>query len=138
MADEIKIQTVVSVSPDLPKKEVAQTLNNLVAESEAVLAPLMGGGKLIVFALSRKDRYHIFDRAATNLSLLRKIYNDREILENPELGKEFAEIGDMLKKINAIIEKRKEAYKKRRKAAAQQKKRIQAATGENGEGEKND
>lgn len=112
--NERKVQKVISVSPDLPKKEVAETLNKIFAEHDSILEAAMPNGKLIVFALSKKDRFHTLDKAATNLSLLRKIYNDREILENPELGKEFNEIAQHLKEINSIMEKRKQAFKKKR------------------------
>ena len=115
MTEHGKIRIAVSVSPDLPKKEVAQEIERVLESAlDEGLGSFMPEGKLVVFALSRRDRFQMLDKAITDISLIRKIYNDRSLLSNPELSEELSEIGKHLQAVVDIIDRRKKVFRNKR------------------------
>jgi len=96
----------LSLSPKFIGIEMDSFLDKIKKLKEAA-NDLDSSGRLLVFMSSVKDKFSPIDKLASNLILIRKIYNERNFMRDPAIATEFAEIAGHINSINKIIEKRK-------------------------------
>ena len=105
--EENKIWTNSAISEKLTGKEgfteYKEALTNL-SNVASVLAP---GGRLIAIISSESEKFRPIEKMAANIALSKRLYNERAITTNPEIGMELARILELTNEFNKIIDSRK-------------------------------
>jgi hypothetical protein len=120
MSDK-KIWLYSSISQELIKSDGIEEYKEKLNELQDVAAEVSNEGVLVTFLIPKGSKYRTYEKAIQNLSLLKKIYNERVFIADPQSAFENKEIDELLFQINKKIDKRKKINKQKRNKKKEKK-----------------